>query len=546
MNNALTRENIIDILEKRIAGFKNGYRQNIALIGQRQIGKTAIIHELISEIDKTNILPVSIKINGRGIAQIINSFARQIVNEFLLSQGIHPESYIKAPAGQNQLSEILKKAQAFIPKTVAKIHAASGMLAKNKTEAAILGMFEILEIFHSETAKPCLIIVDEFQDLINFGGEEIFKELSKLIVLQKSAMYIITSSCPSRAKEILAHSLSLLFGNFEVLEVAPYHALAAYEFIARNLPVKIEDDHKKFLVDFTFGHPFYMDKFCREILSLAKISASGKVSGDILITAFENLLFKEWGVLNRRFLSLLNDSCCNKSREDFIDVILSISCGCNKIKLITKNLNKAEKIVRQKISRLVETEMLAKNGDFLRFSDKVFGFWIKTVYAPRQELDALDEESHRIAFRNSITCAFDNFSASLRRDTIERMLELLKLFQNESIQIERNKLLLSQFDEIKVISAHPKKFEATILAKSSGSFWVIGIKNGVLLPEDITEFTSASRQYGNMRSQRRLIISLSSIDVNAKLKALQEKIMTWEKETLNSLLELYNQPAIFS
>mgnify|MGYP001769689107 FL=1 len=37
------RRNYIQILEKRVSSLKEGYRQNIAIIGDENVGKTSII-----------------------------------------------------------------------------------------------------------------------------------------------------------------------------------------------------------------------------------------------------------------------------------------------------------------------------------------------------------------------------------------------------------------------------------------------------------------------------------------------------------------------
>jgi hypothetical protein len=139
----------------------------------------------------------------------------------------------------------------------------------------------------------------------------------------------------------------------------------------------------------------------------------------------------------------------------------------------------------------------------------------------------------------------NNFSLVTAKTTTERILELFNLFRNEAIQIERKKIILSRFKEIALLSTGSGNFDALISAKAQESSWIIAVKNGALSENDIAEFILECKKYKTIVPQRKVIISLDKVDTNAKLKALEEKIITWETGELNSLFEFYNQPEIF-
>ena len=53
------REQILDTLRKRVEAFKNGYRQNVALIGHQHLGKTSVLHQFLYGFREPSILPKS-------------------------------------------------------------------------------------------------------------------------------------------------------------------------------------------------------------------------------------------------------------------------------------------------------------------------------------------------------------------------------------------------------------------------------------------------------------------------------------------------------
>lgn len=538
MNKVFGRDEIIAILDKRIEGFKKGYRQNIALIGSPLTGKTSILRMLLSDMDSCAILPIYIKLNARSLRQIIHGIFNQILRPFLKSQNIDTST--------GDFMYLQGKSQAFLPKTTAKIKVIDHNLDKGKDCMALLDTFELAQIFFEESNKPCLLMLDEFQDLECFGGEDIFVELARKIVVQKNTMYLITSSSRIKAKEILSQSLSLLFGNFEVLEIEPYSIFISDGFITKNLEFEMRHTHKRFLIDFTFGHPFYLDRFCRELSLQAIRHNLDFITEGVFIEAFENLLFEEWGTFNQRFINLLDKISSDRQRENYIAILSSIIYGHNKIKAIATDVDKKEKIIQQRISRLYDTGLIIKNGDFLCLTDKVFAFWLKFSYNKKMEFDYLDEETLRLDFRNNLLSIMNNFFIVLRQTAIERIVELFNLFKNESVQMERKKIVLSHFKEIRLLKLEKGSFDAIILAESPDVLWIVAVKNGLLSDADIAEFISECKKYRSPKSQRKIIITLNEkIDMNTKLKALEEKVMTWETSYLNSLFGLYNKPAIF-
>ncbi|MDP1853872.1 MAG: hypothetical protein Q8L26_06710 [Candidatus Omnitrophota bacterium] len=537
MHKIFGKEEILTILEKRLDGFKKGYRQNIALIGRPNTGKTFIIQRLLANADCSQILPIALELNGRSLKQLIRIFTGQILRHFLKTQGIDAAS---------DLTHLIEKSQAFLPKTIAKIKSIEHNLDKDKKRLALLETFDLPQAFFEEANIPCLVILDEFQQLGGLGVEDIFIELGKKIPLHKNTMYLIASSSTIKAREILSQGLSLLFGNFEVIEVKPFTISVSGKFIDMHLPQQISETYKKFLIYISSGHPFYLDILCRELTLAASEDKNSSITENLFIRAFENLLFEEWGIFYQKFIDILDQLSSDKQREDHIAILSGIIRGYNKVKTIAEYLGNKEKNIQQRLARLCENGIIFKNGDFLCLADKLFGFWIESAYNKKFGFDYFDENALRENFKESLLNTMNNFSVVSEKALIERIIGLFNLFKNEVIQFDRKKIVLSHFKEISLLPINTGSFNALISAKAQDSFWVIAVKNGELTEKDVAYFISECKRFKGQVSQRRIIISLDKIDTNAKLKALEGKIIAWEAPELNSLLELYNQPIIFA
>ena len=123
--------------------------------------------------------------------------------------------------------------------------------------------------------------------------------------------------------------------------------------------------------------------------------------------------------------------------------------------------------------------------------------------------------------------------------------QLLRLFEDEIMQMERKKIRLSHFREIKPLEFNGRSLKEGLIGRSSESLWIVAFKNDYLTDEDITEFVKECKKYRH-KLQRKIIVTLKDIDANARLRALDEKIWTWDINKLNQILELYSKPWVIA
>ncbi|MFA7653055.1 MAG: hypothetical protein WCY42_04705, partial [Candidatus Omnitrophota bacterium] len=132
-----------------------------------------------------------------------------------------------------------------------------------------------------------------------------------------------------------------------------------------------------------------------------------------------------------------------------------------------------------------------------------------------------------------------------QKPLMERMNELLCLFENEMVQLERKKIRLNHFREIKPLRFNSRILKNGLIGRSNESLWIVALKTDLLTEEDVLEFSRECRRYRH-KLQRKIIITLKDIDMNTRLRALEEKIWAWDINNLNQILDLYSRPRVIA
>jgi len=524
----LERKIYSEIIEKRILSLKDGYRQNIAIIGDELVGKTSLIFKLLDKFCDSRILLLYLEIQPENL----NSFSRRFIGVLLYNFLANSETPLK-----EDLDFLIEKSSKYIPKTIEKIKLILTNLEKKTKHNIFTELLSLCEILNQETGKFCVVIFDEFHHLENTGIKSLYAEWPKLLISQKNTMYIIISSQKFRAKEILSKNLSLLFGNFETINVEPFDPDESEYYLEQKLrKTSLNDGLKNFIIDFSGGYPFYL-----KVITDAILNSSGCNLSEII----EELIFDSSGILNQRFSNYIKQFVDFENSRDFISIMHLISSGQNKLKDISHIMRKPKKELDAKILRLLETDAITRSGDFLKINDRVFGFWLKFVYREKMHSLTFDAKNQKTLFKDNIEKIIQEFLANGDKSIVERVTELLRLFEDDMIQIERKKLRLTHFREIKTLEFNKGNLKHGLIGRSSEALWIMAFKEGSLTEDDVTEFVKECKKYHH-KLQKKIIVTSQDIDANAKLRALEEKIWTWDLSNINQILDLYSRPRVIA
>lgn len=520
------RTEYLDILHKRISGLKHGYRQNLAIIGDEFIGKTSVLFNFLRSFYDAHIVIMYLELRPESFGSFARRFIGVLLYNFLANSGM--------PLRED-LDYLIDKSQKYIPKTVEKIRLILSLADKKAKSGVFTELMSLCEILSKETGKFCVVIFDEFHNLESFKIRDVYREWSKLLILQKNTVHIITSSMKYKTRNILNKDLSLLFGNFELISIEPFDIKTSEKYIDHRLSdSQLDCTTRSFIVNFTGGYPFYL-----EIISDALLKNSSANIVDVL----EGMLFSPSGILNQRFSNYLKRYLDLPQSNDYLAILYSICNGRNKLKEIAHSLRKTKDELSLRITQLMESDIIERSGDFLKFSDRVFSFWLKYVHQGKLASLTYDDKNQRTVFRASIERSFEEFLDQSRKPLPERMKDLFVLFEGETAQIEKKKLKLTHFREIKSLEFNRPSLKDGLLGRTMDSLWIIAFKYDRLTEDDVAEFVKECKRYRN-KLERKVIVTLRDVDANARLRAMDEKILTWDLNSVNQILDLFSKPRV--
>jgi len=522
------RNGYLELLRKRIGSLKDGYRQNMAILGDELVGKSSMILKFLDSFVDTRTLALYIEIRPEPLA----GFARRFIGIMLYNFLLNSETPLK-----EDLEFLITKSSAYIPKTCEKIRAILAALEKRKKNNVFTELLGLCDLFYQETGKFCVVILDEFHHFESFGVKNLYAEWQKLLIVQKTTLYILVSSLKHKAKTILSKNLALLFGNFEIITVEPFDIKTSESYLRCRLDeARLDKGLVNFIVHFTGGIPFYLD-----ILSQAFLHSKERTITDIL----EAMLLEPSGILHQRFSNYLNRFLDTPHNQDYLAILYQVASGHNKIKEISQILEKPKKELDPRLNHLLDFNCLSRSGDFVTLNDRVFGFWLKFVYQQKLHSLSFNGQNQKMLFRGKIEKMIQEFLANSQKPLTERVAELLRLFEDEVMQVERKKLRLNHFREIKPLAFNGRNLSEGLLGRSRDSIWIFAFKRDGITEDDIAEFARECKRYHH-KLQRKIMVSLQEVDSNARLRALEEKIWTWDLNNLNRLLDLYSKPRIIA
>ncbi|MEK6733103.1 MAG: ATP-binding protein [Candidatus Omnitrophota bacterium] len=535
------REEILNTLIRRVNSFTDGYRQNIAIFGEPCIGKTRLVKDLFASesLKKDGIIPIYLEIKIEPFEFCAKRFIKSV-----LSQLVKSDPLLTSPQDTVLLIEDLTR---DYPKTAQVCIRVMQDMERSRPDEAFSFMLDIPSMLCEETKKRCVLILDEFHNLDNFTLKNPFGIIAKKIMIQKDTMYMLISSRTTFSLRLVNEKLALLFGNFEKFFLKPFDAQASRKFLHDNIKgITLPQVHLDFIASFTGNRPFYMQSICDEI---ERAVFSKRINPDshlgLIEHSFLEAIFRKNGVLNQYFYNLLFKISDGKLLSKSIAVLIVLSSENKK----QNDISKVSRLQSGEVSRIlnimIELDIIARNGAFYRFKDRLFRFWLKSVYMKRIASFSMDEQMEETLFKKDIHNRFNTFSQEFEKELSSRMMELFKLFKNDIIQLNGKKHKFISFANVEKFEDQDKDY-SSILATSGRQKWRFIIKKENITENEMLEIIKNNReQKKDAKINRNVVIAFSGVNENAYLMAKEAKFWTWNLEDLNVLMELYGKPHIF-
>ncbi len=526
------RKRICALLEKRLESFQNGYRQNVGIVGPPLLGKTFLTRNFLEQVKQTDIIGVPFLCQE---SDSFERFSQRWMSEFLFS--------FYGALGQllpltSQL--LMRSLKGIAPKTLQKLRLVRKLTFKHRYDQAYQELLKLSGILQQESGKKILIILDEFDRLSELELSDPFGNLGKEIMVQKETMFVVTSSHPVRSAPIFREKLSLLFGNFEVLELSPFDFEESNEFIQERLPERIlEDELKRFLIRMTDGHPYYLDL----LLDRLEFDSRGfeSVNADLVIKSFAAELYETRGMLHQHFQSWLYQLAQGRPWALYADVLLAISLGHKKFSQIIRFLHQKGNEVKKILEKLLGSEAIGKHGSLFQVSDPLFRFWLNKVYYRQRFLTERSPMAGVQSFKEDVQQAVQENILEDQKELPKRIEELFSRFRNDVVEFNKRKFKFPHFTEVLSRPNNGRVFP--VFAKNGATRWLCQVLSKPVTEEDVQIFLQDLKRLRGA-VHKRLIVGLKGIELNAKLLAQEAKIQYLDLRNLNFLLDLYDKPKL--
>ncbi len=523
----------LELLSKRVNSFYDGYRQNIVILGEESLGKSSLLAHLFDSIDRERILPIYIEIRVEPFKSFVIRFIRIALSQLL---------NLSLPCPRREdIVWLIDNTRLKFPKVAKICIEVLQDTERGRFDDALSQLLDLPSILYESSKRRCLLALDEFHNLSNFNLKNPFGVLAKKIMVQTNTMYIVTSSRIMLSEKLIKEKLTLLFGNFEKILIEPFDSRTSREVLkSLTSPLELEQRHLDFIANFLGNRPLYLQVFAEYAKSLHLVEPDRFKYNvvDLVSEVFLSTIFSDMGLINQHFKNWLLRISIEKQSSLLISILQAISSDNKKQNEIARFLGVPLKTISKPLLKLLELELIFKNGPFYRFRNRLFSFWLNNVYLEKASSSGLNSIDDEKRFKEKIKMKFEAFASEYEKTLTGRIAELFGLFKNDCIQLNGKKHRLFQFEEIK---GEQSKDASLIYAQGSQGIWRCLVKEAKVTENDVAEFIRGKRR---SKDKRHIIVSLDGIEENAYLLAKEGNVWTWDLESVNTLLELYGKPQI--
>ncbi len=517
MNNmTLLKSKAITTVEKRIKGFLDGYRQNIAILGKSKEQIKYIFENFIYEEKNRSLIYINVDISYIDAKDIFKNVSRSILNQYLNTQ--------------DSLDGLINTAAGVLPTTTDYIK----IILKRK-RLSFMDILELINKFITETNKKCIFAIEEFPELQDIF-DKYHQDFSKFIMLQKKCMIILKSSSIREAKKALDSGLNLLFGNFETVLLGESSTIDNYLFFSSLLkPLRHDPCFIAFFINILSSNIEYYEVITKKIKELH--SDSDK---QILVKSIESLLYEKSSVIFQKFINrieLIKGKYPRDSRG-LIKLLLFISEGYIRKGDIVSFSGLEKKRINSKLQRLLDTEYVENSGNLYRITDSLFSFWLSHVFKFYLSCP-LDKKKRDNLFRKNMEEQISLFKEDFYKEKMQRILELFSAFKGDTIVIKKNRIKLPSLTRIKMVSYSEKKLN--IIVGEGDEMLFAAVKENDTDETDISNFDNITKSI-KTKNLRKIFISLGKLETQAELVAKENKVSLWDSNEINRILKIYNKP----
>jgi len=255
--------------------------------------------------------------------------------------------------------------------------------------------------------------------------------------------------------------------------------------------------------------------------------------------ALTETLFSDKGLLNLHFEFELR-GLLRLGREiyPYARTLLALAHGRAKLFQIAAYLGKKGPETKKTLQRLMAEGIVSKSGSFYVLSDPLFRFWLRNVYQLKERELSPERGGARLPFQNCLASEIRRIEEGDQKDLTARLESLFREFRNDVVEVNQKRVSCPAFLELATRPTNGRFFP--ILGRTSQGRWFCQVFRDVIQEGDVAGFSEELKRF-RRKIQRKVMVALGGIELNARLMAQESKIQIWDLENLNAVLDLYGQ-----
>ena len=389
------RSEILAALHRNAELIQRGEGVNLALVGQRRIGKTILAQRFADDLYErhSSLVPVYFNV-GRNLS-VPSVFAVRLLASIGQSFVEADGRQVKQPRGVLNAASLLAVVdQTWEETIVATARQVAREMEKDRPDERLLleTTLSCLEQTAQHTGRKPLVILDEFHNVTQFDSFPRIKDTLSLVgqtlSQQTGVGYIAVSSNIHMVERVVQSETSPLFDQFQVVPVPPLDRAATAEFCGKSLPDRLlTQETVARLFEFTSGHPFYLNclatAMCR--LDADRVHPWDGASDDVLDRAiYEEILTREGRIYQyceHRVEMALAEA---RGKTTLRSVLLVLAEeGRSNLSQIGDQLKRTPGEVRSYLQRLSDFDLIGREGRRYYITDSIIALWIKFAILER-------------------------------------------------------------------------------------------------------------------------------------------------------------------
>ncbi|MBI2495779.1 MAG: ATP-binding protein [Candidatus Omnitrophica bacterium] len=527
------RPEVTDHLRRRLEAFREGFQHNLAMIGPPGSGKTFQL-QLVVNHPPPHLLLIYCALYRESCGSFLRRFLAAV-----LQAGLQGDRLPLTSVHQS-LEPLLRQLEDRLPKTVAAIRPIEGLLTKRLFGDAFGRALDLIPILTAECGRPCVLILDEFLFLEELGLAHAFHELGKRVMTWPHTLFILASSSCHRARMILRERLQLLFGQFELVTLDAIDPAILTTWVQRELKgVRGARAVSPFLTQWMGSYPWYLTVFLKRFRELAALGKQPDFTEVLFLQTAWDLLGSPEGMLRQWCVSKTEGLTRSRLGARAVEALMQIANGARTTTEIGKRIGRAG--LPEALQLLVEHDLAKRNGMCWVVTDPILRCWLSGVLSAQRSEPGFPTAAHRQQFERYLRELWTHWMHTHQLSFSEQVVGLFAKFADETVSLDSKTGRLPKFQTIR--TQRPESAagtEAYLVAGGAGKHWCASVQEGPLDENAIGRFDAFCRRQ-TPKPSRKVVITKSMLDQNARLLAKAANMWVWGSDDLSTLMGLYGQ-----